>query len=419
MQSNFYKTFSLNSIAIGIKVISGLIISKFTAVFLGPEGIALLGNLKSFFNSVQSFTSLGVRKGVVKYSAKYQNDDESFSKLFSTYLISLLIISLLVSLVISIFSKSISFYLFQDDQYYKILCCFSFGLFFQIINIFLLGILNGFSHFKIFNYIQIVSSLFTLIITVFFVWKYQINGVMYVLAILPSLFFIITLIMAPNLFSYLKVVKFSNYNFKLLKPLFEYALMTLVSALIIPPTLIAIRNYIVDVDSLPNMGLWEAMNRISNYIYMFASSFIGLYLFPKLSKSENVIQSRNHIYTFYKFFLPIVLIGLVVLYVFKSFVVQLILSPEFKGMLKLFRWQLIGDFFRITSSIIAFQFFAKKMTLDYIVFEVLSAVVWYLCSIYFIDIYGYEGGAIGYLVCYLFYFVMLLIWFRKLLFSKI
>ena len=84
MQSNFYKIFSLNSIAIGIKVISGLIISKFTAVILGAEGIALLGNLKSFFNSVQSLSSLGVRKGAVKYSAKFQHDSYSFCLLYTS-----------------------------------------------------------------------------------------------------------------------------------------------------------------------------------------------------------------------------------------------------------------------------------------------------------------------------------------------
>ena len=418
MQSNFYKAFSLNSIATGFKIITGLIISKFTAVFLGAEGIALLGNLKSFFNSVQSFSSLGVRKGVVKYASKYQNDSDNFSKLISTYFISILVVSLTVSILTTFFSRNISVYLFKVDKYFKVISWFSFGLFFQVLHLFLTSILNGFSQHKKFNYIQIFTSIFTLIITTFCIWKYNLDGIMFVLAILPGLFFFITLFVEPELLKFLRLIKFLNFDFKMLKSLFEYALMSLVSALIIPPTLIAIRNYIVETDSLTHMGLWEAMNRVSNYIYMFTSSFIGLYLYPKLSKSENVIQSRKYIYDFMKTFLPIISLGLIVLFLFKFWVVKLILSADFLAMIKLFKWQLLGDFFRIVSSIIAFQFFAKKMTIDYIITEILSAIIWYLASVYFINIYGYEGGSIGYFVCYLFYFLMITFWFRKLLFFR-
>ena len=46
----------------------------------------------------------------------------------------------------------------------------------------------------------------------------------------------------------------------------------------------------------------------------------------------------------------------------KSFIVTIIFTKEFKPVEALFLWQLLGDFVKVLSLVIAYQFLAKKMS---------------------------------------------------------
>ena len=61
------KVASLNSASVIIRIIAGFLTSKFIALFVGAEGLALIGNLRDFVKSVQSISILGLYNGVVKY----------------------------------------------------------------------------------------------------------------------------------------------------------------------------------------------------------------------------------------------------------------------------------------------------------------------------------------------------------------
>jgi len=45
----------LNSVGVFIKIGFGLIVSKVLAVFVGPAGLALVGNFKNFFSGIPLF----------------------------------------------------------------------------------------------------------------------------------------------------------------------------------------------------------------------------------------------------------------------------------------------------------------------------------------------------------------------------
>ena len=53
------KVASLNSVSVIVKIIAGFLTSKFMAIFIGAEGMALVGNLRNFVGSVQSISILG------------------------------------------------------------------------------------------------------------------------------------------------------------------------------------------------------------------------------------------------------------------------------------------------------------------------------------------------------------------------
>ena len=79
-----FKVARLNNNAVLTKIAAGIITSKVIAVFIGPEGMALIGNMRNFLSSIQSFAILGLYKGIVKFIAEAKHDVVELSKSLST-----------------------------------------------------------------------------------------------------------------------------------------------------------------------------------------------------------------------------------------------------------------------------------------------------------------------------------------------
>ena len=78
------KVTSLNSLSVIAQMVCGLIISKVIAVFVGPQGMTLIGNLRNFLGAAQQVSILGMYNGIVKYTAEFKDDNLELKKLFST-----------------------------------------------------------------------------------------------------------------------------------------------------------------------------------------------------------------------------------------------------------------------------------------------------------------------------------------------
>ena len=77
------KITSLNSGAIGIRVILGVISQRIVAEKLGPAGVAFIGDLRNMIPMIQSFSTLGMFNGIVIYVTEHKENKEELLKLFS------------------------------------------------------------------------------------------------------------------------------------------------------------------------------------------------------------------------------------------------------------------------------------------------------------------------------------------------
>ena len=150
---------------------------------------------------------------------------------------------------------------------------------------------------------------------------------------------------------------------------------------------------------------------------MLVNALMALYILPRFSEIDSPKEFRKEVFSFYKTIIPIFAMGLLLIYLFKSIIVTLVFSSEFEPVENLFLWQLLGDFFKVMSVVIAYQFLAKKMFWHYIITEAFLVIITYTTSIYFINIFGVEGAVIGHLVSYIMYYGVILLIFGNSLFG--
>jgi PST family polysaccharide transporter len=146
---------------------------------------------------------------------------------------------------------------------------------------------------------------------------------------------------------------------------------------------------------------------------------MALYILPKFSEIESKKKFKSEIISLYKSVIPVFALGLLIIYFLRPFIVELIFSEAFKPVENLFGWQLLGDFVKILSIVIAYQFIAKKMFAHFIVIKLFLVIVIYFSSVYLVDAFGVKGAVMAHFLSYVMYFGIVLLIFNNSLFGLI
>ena len=136
---------------------------------------------------------------------------------------------------------------------------------------------------------------------------------------------------------------------------------------------------------------------------VFSSSIFSLYVLPKFAGIYTKHDFKNELFSIYKTLLPLFGIGMVLIYIFRDLLIQLI-YPDFTEMSPLFKWQLMGDFIRLAALVLMNQFLAKKLVRSFIFSEIVSLGLFYVLARFLVDIYGIEGVVMAHFARYAVYF---------------
>lgn len=411
-----FKVFSLNGLSVILKVIIGFISSKIIAVYVGPAGMALVGNFRNFTTIFESVGLLGFQNGIIKYVAENGDDYQKQKRFLSTCVISIASVAVLLSLGLYFFSDFISDKLFGDNsEYENVIVITSLCVPWYISSLFLINVLNGFGLYRKVILINVLGNILGLFTSIILIIHYKTFGALLSLVISPTLLFVVTVFYLNKITPFLSV-SFQNFDFEIIKKLSQYSLMALFSSVIGSYVYLSIRNNIIDNLGIDKAGYWEAMTRISGYCLLFLTTILTVYFLPKLSKSESKEQTRAVFWSYFKGVIPMFILGVTILFFLKDLIVPMLLSEKFQPTTSLFFWQLVGDIFKAISLILGYQFFAKKMTKVFIITESFSLLVLYSSSIYLTSIFDIKGVVMAHAFTYFIYVIVLGTYFRKTIF---
>lgn len=191
---NFIKTSVLSGISTLIKLASGLVINKVIAVYIGPAGIALIGQFQNFLDVILTIGNGAINSGVTKYVAEYnETDEKKRNDVISASFIITAVFSLVIGVSIYFGSSFFSIWILKSKEYTILFKLLGVTLSFICFNTILLSIINGLKKIKLFIIINISSSLLSLVITSLLTIKYEMVGALVAMVIVQSIILIITL----------------------------------------------------------------------------------------------------------------------------------------------------------------------------------------------------------------------------------
>lgn len=416
-RSQLFKISSLNSLSIILKIGIGLVTSKLLAVFVGPSGMALVGNLRNFLTSLESVSTLGFQNGIVKYVAEIKEDKLRLQKILSTVFISLVVVALLLSGVLFFFAAFWNQEIFGTNyQYQSVFKALALALPWYVVSLFLIAVLNGLGSYKKVIWVNSIGNVIGLLVSIILIVEYRTLGALVALVSTPALLFFVSVYFLNKEINIFKTIKGRSFDFAIIKKLSSYSMMALVSSVLGPLVYLAIRNNIIETLGIDQAGYWETMTRISSYYLLFVTTILAVYFLPKLSVAKNTQETKTVFWSFYKGILPVFILGVTIVYFTRFFIVKLLFTQEFLQVTGLFFWQLVGDVLKVASLILGYQFFAKKLTVSFIVAELLSLSITYFSSIFLVSIYGLQGVVMAHALTYFLYLIGIGVYFRKSLF---
>lgn len=411
--SGFFKVTILSSVSSGLKILVSFVVSKFLAVYAGPAGFALVGQMNNFLSILHAFGSGGLNTGLTKYVSEYEEDITNRNKFISATLFSMLVLTTLSCLLLALFSSQVSEYLFKTAEYSIYLLITSLLMFLYNAGQLFLAVINGLKLFKTFIGVNILISLAGLISSLFFIYFFGVKGA--ILSMIVNL-----------VFYFLVVWPFLNkaewFKWQEIKPIFykeetkklsSFTLMFLVSSSVTPLIQLSLRSHLLIHFSEQSAGFWEALNRISQIPILMLTTAFSTYYLPHLAQIKTKVLMRQEIYKTLRLIIPISIGILGSIYLFRNLLIQIVFTKGFEPISDLMFWQLVGDFLRLLSFVFAYVLLAKAQTLNYIFGEVFFGICMYGISLLLLPTFGLVGITYAYSFSYFLYLLLVVFFFYR------
>jgi|APSaa5957512535_1039671.scaffolds.fasta_scaffold47761_2 PST family polysaccharide transporter len=408
----FREAFFLTTLQTVVKLISGILLNKVVAVYLGPSGLAMIGQFQNFAGIVTGISNASVQTGIIAKTAEAR-DSRKKKKIWKNALYLSIVFSILSSVMVFSLAGELAQYVMRDSKFSFVMIMFSLSIIFFSLNLYLLSILNGLGDIKLYSIINIAISLTSLLLVSLSVTFFGLKGG--VLGLLLTQFIVF-------LFAYMVIFnKYKNSFFKFasikieistIKVLLKYGSASFCSGIIVGLMMITIRTIIINNSTLDDAGIWEAASKISIYFSLMFVTPISIYYLPKFASSVNITQINKSLIEILSFFLPLALLSIFLIVSIKSHLIVFLFSDQFSSLESLIVVILVAEVFRILAAILNIVFFAKHSLFNAVKNEFIYASLFVILSYISVPDYGLQGVLYSYLVSSMLYLILNFLFYK-------
>ena len=395
-----FRVVGLSSIAVAIRVSILFVINKLFAIYIGVAGYAAYGNIQNFIQVCIALSGGAYATGLTKYTRDANDDPKKLGGLWVLAFLLSAGLSLLIGTATFIFREAIAVALLAQSGLSFVIASLAVALPFTCANVLALAIANGRGNIKTYVVCHSIGSLIALLLILVVIRRFELAGALVALCVYQSVALLSTVIFSRKILRENVIWHWPHRPAEVLLKLLSYMGVGLVTAITVPLSQFLSRSIILQSLGIDAAGLWEALLRVSGMVLMLVTTTLSVYLVPKYTACRSYDDINAEVKATSIRLLPLLVVGLLILYWFRSPAVTFAFSEEFLPITQLFPWQFIGDFFKISSWLVAYAFLSKAMLREYVLLEIVFslanvAVLWSL-----INRVGLDGAPIAHAITY-------------------
>lgn len=389
-----------------LRIGAGFIVMKIVAVYTGPSGIALIGQVQNFATILNGAVSSPGSTAVVRYTA--ENADKGFEYCSPWWKASLrwILILLVPCAGLSIvFSAHISEILFERREFAWLVAIIGSLLPLSVIGTLVNSVINGQQQYRRYVALGMISVVVSTVIMLALVHFMGLNGAILAAGIQTALIGIIMLFSSIRQPWFKLKYWIGSVEREKKNAIGGYLTMTIVSVIAMPISIMALRWMIANQLGWAEAGQWQVVWKISEVYLSVITISLSTYYLPKLSSLINYDQIKKEINSTAFVVFPLVSILAICVYLSRDIVLSILFTSDFSSARNLFGIQLIGDVLKILSWLYAYPMISRGSTKWFISTEIFFSFSLIVLSWYLIRYFGLQGANYAYALNYLIYFI--------------
>lgn len=395
------------------RMASGFAIAKVVAIYTGPTGIAMLGQVQSLFSTINGIVAAPVGNGVVRYTAEYQSFEnpvagfEACAPWWKATLNWSIMLLAAVIPITCIFAKPLAFWAFGDEKYFWLLVIMALTLPLSVLNTLIGSVINGQHQYRRFVSLGMVSVIIATVFMLVLVMKAQLTGAMIAAALFISISGLVMLIGSIQQPWFRFKYWWGKTDNVHMKGIGGYVAMAVTSSVTLPIAMLMVRNILVTQVGWEQAGHFQAVYKISEVYLGVITVALSTYFLPKLASLKGTDAILKEIQTTAKIVMPIVLLMAVMVYLLRDVAISMVFTESFRPARDLFAIQLIGDVLKIFSWLYAYPMLSRGATKWFMVTEVTFSISLVLLCYFFVGKYGAQGANVAYALSYFLYLILM------------
>jgi O-antigen/teichoic acid export membrane protein len=384
-----------------LRMVSGFVVSKIVAIYAGPSGIAMLGQVQSVVAALNGIAAAPVGNGVVRYTAEHQQAGfDACAPWWRASLQWLVGIMMLIIPVAWIFSGTIASWTLGTANYGWLIVAAAAGLPLAGAGTLLASVINGQQLYRRYIALGMVSVVGSTAITIVLVYRYGKDGALLSAALSAAVAGLIMVAGAWREPWFEFRYWFGRVEKKQFRQIAGYLFMAVCSALCASISIVLVRNILAAKLGWNSTGHWQAVFKISEIYLGVITMALSTYYLPRLSAIRQDDQLRGEILTTAKVVMPIVATLALGIYAFRDLAIQILFTEQFKPARDLFAIQLVGDVIKIASWLCAYPMLSRGTTAIFISTEVVFSATFVGLAWLLVEKFGIHGATIAFTVNY-------------------
>jgi O-antigen/teichoic acid export membrane protein len=391
-----------------ISLLASLLANKAYAVWVGPEGVGLLGLLQGLLGMISIVAGMGLSSGLVRLGAPEIAVDNTAHvlalrqaawQLFYIFVGSVAFLMLLLS-------QPIAQFLLAGSSVWTVVCIVL-ALVLSIAAGVQIGLLNAYHRIGILARVTAFSSVAGALLGILAVWLWQTQGLPLVVLGVPLAQFILATFYNRRL--NLPLAKVDPAEVKKARvALLRFGLPYTGSQLVGTAIQLGLPFLVLYQLGQESVGYYRAAVMFSVGYVGFLLNALGQDFYPRLSALKGQPQAFRQAIDAQQRFLLLLGTPLIALSIaLAPFIIKVIFSSEFLPSLNILHWQLLGDLPKFVSWTLGYAVLAGLPSRSYLMTETVGGLALLAFSWFGMWRFGLEGLGIGFLLAYLVYLVFL------------
>jgi polysaccharide transporter, PST family len=408
------KTSVLSALSVGTRIVTSILLNKVVAVYVGPAGYGVIGQFQNLVGIVSTLASGGVNTGVTRYTAEYAGQEDRQHAVWNTASGLGLVGAGVCALALILAREPLARWALGDVAHADVMVWLGGSLAFLVLNGLMLAILTGRKAVRSLVVASIAGSLISAVLAAVLVSTRGLGGALLAIAVSQAIAFGVTAIIFHKADGTSVRQLFGRIHPQTARRLGSYALMAATSALATPLAQIFIRDRLAKDLGWFDVGLWQALWKISELHLMLLTTTLSVYLLPRFAEIQHADELVREVRASYRFVLPLSVATCSVIYLLRTPLVHGLLTTEFLPLLALLGVQLVGDFLKINSWVMAYTMVSHAMTRVFIATEIVFALVLACSTTLMARQWGLLGATAAYALTYASYWIVVAFAFRGL-----